>query len=127
MIKDSIAFSSFSVKDLEAALQFYSDTLRLRVEKMPEGLELHFANGMRIFIYPSSANKPADFTVLNFLVDDINEAVDELTERGVVMEQYDIPPYIQTNERGIASQGGSRAMAWFKDPSGNILALLQEK
>ncbi len=126
MITYQNAFSSFSVKDVDAAQKFYGEVLGLKVEKTPEGLQLHFANAMRVFVYPSPTNKPADFTVLNFVVDDIEVAVDSLVAAGVVMEQYDMP-HLKTDAKGIArGPEGPRAMAWCKDPSGNIIGLMQE-
>jgi catechol 2,3-dioxygenase-like lactoylglutathione lyase family enzyme len=125
MLTDSIAFSSFSVKDLVLAKRFYSEILGLEVGTRPEGLEIKWPNRTQIFVYPSTTNKPADYTILNFIVGDIESVVDDLHKKGVQFEQYDMP-YMKTNERGVAEQGG-RKMAWFKDPSGNILSLLQEK
>ncbi len=126
MLIHSNAFSSFSVPDSKAAQEFYSQVLGLKVEETPQGLELHFANGMRVFVYTSPTNKPADFTVLNFIVSDVEAAVDELVTHGVVMEHYDMPG-LKTDTKGIArGEQGPAAMAWFKDPAGNILALMQE-
>ncbi len=126
MFTSSPTFSSFSVADINAAHKFYSETLGLTVEKTPEGLSLHLFGGVNVFIYQSPTNKPADFTVLNFIVEDIEKAVDELTQKGVTMEHYDLP-YLKTNEKGIVwSDRGPKAMAWFKDPAGNILSVLQE-
>src|SRR5437870_2100983 len=85
------AFTSFSVPDLQKAKQFYGETLGLTVTERPEGLELHFDSGERVFIYVSADNKPADFTILNFIVDDIEKAVDELVSKAVKMEHYDMP------------------------------------
>jgi catechol 2,3-dioxygenase-like lactoylglutathione lyase family enzyme len=127
MFKNTSAFSSFSVPDLAAAIQFYAETLGIEVKETPEGLELQLAQGLRIFIYPSPSNKPAEFTVLNFLVDNIEATVDYLAEKKVSMEHYDMPQ-LKTDERGIARDpSGPRAMAWFKDPAGNILSLIQQK
>ncbi len=127
MFKNTKAFSSFSVHDLEKTKQFYHEILGLEVQKKPEGLELHIGDKTMIFIYPSPNNAPADFTILNFVVDDIEKAVSELTHKGVRMEHYDIPE-LKTDEKGIArGESGPRAMAWFKDPAGNILSVLQEK
>ncbi|MBC7836767.1 VOC family protein [Acetobacteraceae bacterium] len=128
MLKTSTAFSSFSVSDLAGAKKFYSETLGLDVREIPEGLELHLANSTQIFIYPKQDHSPATFTVLNFIVDDIETEVDGLAQKSVVMEAYNIPPYIITDEKGIAGKSGDpRRMAWFKDPAGNILSLIQEK
>jgi len=126
MIIYSNAFSSFSVPDVAAAKDFYSNVLGLKVEETKEGLELHFASGMRVFVYPSPNNKPADFTVLNFVVEDVEAAVDALAAQGIKMEQYDMPG-MKTNEKGIVkSEEGPRAMAWLKDPAGNIIGLMQQ-
>lgn len=126
MFKDSKAFSSFSVNDLQKAKEFYSQTLGLEVKQAPEGLELHLADDDNIvFLYPKPNHTPASFTVLNFLVDDIEEAVDELNELGIRLEHYDLPD-IKTDNRGIARGEGPK-IAWFKDPAGNILSVLEEQ
>jgi catechol 2,3-dioxygenase-like lactoylglutathione lyase family enzyme len=122
MFRNTKAFSGFSVNDLEKARQFYSEILGLEVtENM--GLELHIAGGNRIFVYPKSNHIPATFTILNFPVDDVEQAVDELTARGVTFEKYEEP--IKTDEKGIFREGGPK-IAWFKDPAGNILSVLQD-
>jgi catechol 2,3-dioxygenase-like lactoylglutathione lyase family enzyme len=129
MLTNLPAFSSFSVKDLVLAKRFYKEVLGLDVEERPEGLSLKWPNMMQVFIYPSPTNNPAEFTVLNFIVGDIESELDELHKKGVGFEQYSTE-YIKTDAKGISrneSGMGPRAMAWFKDPSGNILALLQEK
>ena len=130
MFKDTKAFSSFSVNDLQKAKQFYGETLGIKVVEIPEGLELHIADSAPIFIYPSDSNPPAKYTVLNFLVDDIDKAVDELTKRGVKMEQYDMP-MMKTDKKGIIKNDGShpgpKGIAWFKDPAGHVLSVMQEK
>jgi catechol 2,3-dioxygenase-like lactoylglutathione lyase family enzyme len=125
MFRDSKAFSSFSVPDLQEAKQFYGETLGLDVVETPEGLELHIADRTPVFIYPSDNYTAPKHTVLNFPVDDIESAVDELAKRGVRMEQYDLPD-IKTDERGIfRGDAGPRAIAWFKDPAGHVLSVLQ--
>lgn len=127
MFKDTKAFSSFSVDDLEKAKRFYGDTLGLVVKEIPEGLELHIAGSTPVFVYPSDNYTAPKHTVLNFPVDDIEAAVDELERRGVQLEQYDMPD-IKTDERGIfrdGSDSGPRAIAWFKDPAGHVLSVLQ--
>lgn len=128
MFKNTPAFSSFSVPDIKAAQKFYSETLGLPVDATPEGMEITVAGGQRIFVYPSSENKPAAFTILNFSVDDIVKTVDALAAKGVKMEQYDME-YVKTDAKGIARSegGGPTAMAWFKDPAGNIIGVMQEK
>ena len=123
MFKDVEAFSSFSVGDLKAAKQFYGETLGLEVTEGPEGLQLAIAGGNPIFVYPKSNHRPATFTVLNFPVDNVERAVDDLTERGIRFEIYDEPD-LKTDERGIATGEGPR-IAWFTDPSGNIISVLE--
>jgi catechol 2,3-dioxygenase-like lactoylglutathione lyase family enzyme len=127
MFRDTKAFTSFSTPDLEEAKQFYGETLGLEVKETPEGLELHIAGGTPVFVYPSDNYTAPKHTVLNFIVDDIEAAVDELTKRGVRMEQYDLPE-IKTDERGIFRGGnsGPRAIAWFKDPAEHVLSVLED-
>jgi len=125
MFKDTKAFSGFSVNDLAAAKAFYSQTLGLEVEEIPAGLLLKIAGGNGTLIYPKANHTPATYTTLNFPVDDVEQAVDELTSKGVTFEQYDN----LTDERGIArglSTGQGPDIAWFKDPAGNILSVLNE-
>ena len=126
MFKDTKAFSSFSVDDLQRAKQFYGETLGLDVVESPEGLELHIAGGTPVFVYPSDNYTPPKHTVLNFPVEDIEAAVDELAKRGVSMEHYDLPE-IKTDEKGIfrGGEGGPRAIAWFKDPADHVLSVLE--
>ncbi|HSQ20269.1 MAG TPA: VOC family protein [Blastocatellia bacterium] len=124
MFKDTRAFSGFSVDDLRKAKQFYGQTLGLEVAEMPEGLELHIAGGARVFLYPKPNHTPASFTVLNFPVENIETAVDELTNRGVRFEKYEGD--LKTDEKGIFRGGGPK-IAWFKDPAGNILSVLEAK
>jgi catechol 2,3-dioxygenase-like lactoylglutathione lyase family enzyme len=127
MFRDTKAFSSFSTDDLEQAKQFYGEALGLEIVEIPEGLELHIAGSTPIFIYPSDNYTPPKHTVLNFPVANIDAAVDELAARGVRMEQYDLPD-MKTDERGIVrndSEPGPRAMAWFKDPAGHVLSVLE--
>jgi catechol 2,3-dioxygenase-like lactoylglutathione lyase family enzyme len=127
MFKNTPAYSSFSVDDLKKAKDFYGGTLGLEVDETPEGLELHLAGDTRIFIYPSKDYTAPEHTVLNFVVDDIDKAIDDLAERGVRMEQYDWPD-IKTDERGIfRGDSGPAAIAWFKDPAEHILAVMQER
>lgn len=127
MFKDTKAFSSFSVPDLQEAKQFYGQTLGLEVEELPEGLTLHLAGGAPVFVYPSDSYTAPKHTVLNFSVVDIDAAIDELTKRGVRMEQYDMPD-MKTDERGIVrGDEGPAAIAWFKDPADHVLAVMQEE
>ena len=125
MLKDAEAFASFSVNDLKEAKEFYGKTLGLKVAETPEGLELK-TGGAAVFIYPKPNHSPATFTVLNFPVDDIDEAVESLKERGVKFEQYNIPD-IKTDMDGVARGPHGPQIAWFKDPAGNILAVLEER
>jgi catechol 2,3-dioxygenase-like lactoylglutathione lyase family enzyme len=122
MLQTNKAFSSFSVNDMEMAKQFYGQTLGLKVDESEEGLELHPGN-TSVFIYPKPNHKPASFTVLNFLVEDIDSAVDELKQKGVTFEKYE--GEIKTDEKGIHRNGGP-TIAWFKDPAGNILSVVEK-
>jgi catechol 2,3-dioxygenase-like lactoylglutathione lyase family enzyme len=125
MFRDAKAFSSFSTDDLQKAKEFYGETLGLEVVETPEGLELHIAGSTPVFVYPSSNYTAPKHTVLNFPVEDIEAAVDELTARGVRMEQYDMPD-IKTDEKGIfRGDFGPRAIAWFKDPADHVLSVMQ--
>ena len=125
MLKDSQAFSSFAVKDLDEAKRFYGETLGQDVRDGPMGImELHLAGGAQAMVYPKPDHEPANFTVLNFAVADIDAAVDKLTSAGLKMEQYgraDMPQ----DDKGIARDPNGPAIAWFTDPSGNIIAVLK--
>ena len=129
MFKESKAFSTFSVDDLEQARQFYTLTLGLEVSDTPEGgLALQLGGGGHLFIYPKPNHTPATFTVLNFPVADIDRAVADLAGRGVSFESYE--GEMKTDDKGIfrgASGGKGPNIAWFKDPAGNILSVLEEK
>ncbi len=128
MLKDSPAFFSYSINDLEQAREFYGTTLGLNVEKMSIGLSIKLQGGGDIFLYPKQDHTAATFTVLNFKVDDIDATVDELTSKGVTFEQYD--GGMATDKKGIMrSPDPTRGptIAWFKDPAGNILSVLQQK
>lgn len=124
MFNNTKAFSSFSVDDLEKAKEFYSTVLGIEVKELPEmGLELHIAGSNPIFLYPKEKNHvPATYTILNFPVENVEKAVDELVAKGIKFEHY---PEMGTDEKGI-SRWESHAMAWFKDPAGNILSVLSE-
>jgi len=122
MLKDSQAFSGFSSNDIAAARVFYGETLGLDVTEDDGMLNLRFAGGGRGIIYPKPNHEPATFTVLTFPVDDIEPAVDRLTAAGVVFERY---PGLNQDNRGIARDAGGPAIAWFKDPAGNILSVLK--
>ena len=129
MLNNSKAFSSFAVRDLEAARTFYAQTLGVDVSDVPgmKGLmQLNLADGPRILVYPKPDHAPASFTVLNFPVENVERAVDALVERGVRFEIYKEGP-VKTDAKGIASGGGGPRMAWFKDPSGNILSVLEQR
>ena len=121
MLTDSHAFSGFSSDDIPAAKRFYGETLGLAVTEQNGMLDLAFAGGGHGIIYPKPNHEPATFTVLNFPVDDIGAVVDRLAAAGVVFERY---PGLTQDERGIARDQGP-AIAWFKDPAGNILAVLE--
>jgi len=123
MLQSQTAFSSFSVNDLEKAKQFYGRTLGLKVDTSEMGLEIH-PGDTDVFIYPKPNHKPASFTVLNFVVDDIEKAVNELKQNGVQFEEYE--GEIKTDEKGIHHNGGP-SIAWFKDPAGNILSVLEKE
>jgi catechol 2,3-dioxygenase-like lactoylglutathione lyase family enzyme len=123
MFENTKAFSGFSVDDVPRAKEFYSETLGLRVDEEYGLLALHIAGDRDILVYPQPDHTPASFTILNFPVDDIDKAVDELTARGVRFERYD---GFEQDEKGIA-RGEGPYIAWFKDPAGNILSVLQEK
>ena len=126
MFKDTKAFSGFSADDLQKAKEFYGQTLGLDVADGPMGvLQLNIAGGAVILIYPKPNHTPATFTILNFPVDDIERAVDELTKRGVRFEQYDNPD-IKTDDKGIHRGDVGPKIAWLKDPAGNILSVLEE-
>lgn len=127
MFKETRAFNSFSVSDIEKAKEFYGETLGLKVTDGAMGtLELHINGGARTLIYPKQNHEPATFTVLNFPVKNIDEAVDELKKRGVEFEHYNDEAY-NMDDKGISrSKGEEPNIAWFKDPAGNILSVLEE-
>ncbi len=125
MLGDSNAFSGFSVNDIPKAKEFYGRTLGLKVSESNGLLTLHLAGGNNVLIYPKPNHTPATFTVLNFPVDDVDQAVDELTKRGVRFEIYDLPE-IKTDKKGIM-RGNGPTIAWFKDPAGNILSVIEQK
>jgi len=127
MFTPKSAFSGFSVDDLNKAHQFYTQTLGLSVDQETEGLLIHLPGGGTVFAYPKQDHQPATFTVLNFRVDDIDQAVADLTERGIQFERYAQIPHQDDKGimRGRAHQMGPD-IAWFTDPAGNILAVLQE-
>ena len=123
MFENTKAFSGFSVDDVPKAKTFYSETLGLRVSEEHGMLSLHIADEWDILVYPKPDHTPATFTILNFPVDDIDKAVDELAERGVRFERYDD---FEMDEKGIF-RGGGPLIVWFKDPAGNVLSVLQDR
>jgi predicted enzyme related to lactoylglutathione lyase len=126
MFKDTQVFSSFSVDDIGKAKEFYGQILGVRVSEFMGGINLHTVGNNDIFVYPKDNHVPATFTILNFLVDDIEKAVDELTKRGIKFEIYD-EEFVKTNEKGISQGGPGPTMAWFKDPAGNFLSVIENK
>jgi catechol 2,3-dioxygenase-like lactoylglutathione lyase family enzyme len=123
MFSDTPAFSGFAVPDIAAAREFYEGTLGLEVTEEHGMLTLHLAGDVPVLVYPKPDHTPATHTILNFRVDDIDAAVDGLTERGVKFERYDGAPQ---DERGVMREGGPY-IAWFTDPAGNVLSVLQER
>lgn len=124
MFANAKAFSSFSVDDIAGAKEFYGGTLGLEVSEENELLTLHIAGNRDTLIYPKPDHTPATFTILNFPVPDIEKTVDDLTSRGVEFEHYKGTD-VETDEKGIF-RGGGPLIAWFKDPAGNVLSVLQE-
>jgi catechol 2,3-dioxygenase-like lactoylglutathione lyase family enzyme len=124
MFDNSKVFSGFAVPDVEAARAFYGDSLGLDVRDSTESglLELHVGGGTPVLVYPKPDHSPAVFTILNFPVSDIDAAVDQLIAAGIRMERY---PDFEQNEKGIARGPEGPAIAWFKDPAGNILSVLE--
>ncbi|OLB65565.1 MAG: glyoxalase [Actinobacteria bacterium 13_2_20CM_2_72_6] len=116
------AFSGFAVDDIPAARKFYAETLGLHVTEENGLLTLHLAGDRPTLVYPKQDHTPATYTILNFPVDDIDKAVDELTGRGVRFERYEGMP---VDEKGIMRAGGP-LIAWFTDPAGNVLSVLQQ-
>jgi catechol 2,3-dioxygenase-like lactoylglutathione lyase family enzyme len=134
MLKDAKAFSGFAVDDVPGAKEFYGATLGLEVADaslgvegadVPAGLELRLGAGTRVLVYPRPDHTPATFTILNFLVDDIERTVDELTARGVRFEHYD-EPGPRTDAKGIHRTPEVHPVAWFRDLAGNLLSIIQE-
>ncbi|RZU74057.1 glyoxalase/bleomycin resistance protein/dioxygenase superfamily protein [Micromonospora kangleipakensis] len=126
MFKDTKAFSSFAVDDADRARQFYADTLGLRVSRddaMGGLLTLHLAGDRDVLVYPKDDHVPATYTVLNFQVDDIDRAVDELAGRGVRFARYEGMPQ---DDKGIMRDNGP-SIAWFTDPAGNVLSVIEQK
>ncbi|MEU2659345.1 VOC family protein [Streptomyces sp. NPDC007325] len=133
MFGETTAYSSFSVDDLDAARTFYGDRLGLTVEETGTGdmrmMYLTLPGGARVFVYPKENHTPASYTVLNFEVDDIDRAVDDLVARGATFERY---PEFEADDKGVVrpgegehEDGGPAAIAWFTDPAGNTIAVMQ--
>jgi catechol 2,3-dioxygenase-like lactoylglutathione lyase family enzyme len=129
IFRDAPILPSFAVKDIEATRQFYGRKLGLDVrDGQQEGiLELHGKESVPVLIYPKPDHEPAVFTVLNLQVRDVDEAVDALINAGIEMEQYDGENGIKTDAKGIArgDSDGAGGIAWFRDPSGNIVSVLE--
>jgi catechol 2,3-dioxygenase-like lactoylglutathione lyase family enzyme len=121
MFKDSHAFSGFSSNDIAKSKEFFGQTLGVEVTEENGMLTLHLAGGGNVLIYPKDNHEPATFTVLNFPVEGIDQAVDRLTKAGITFERYD---GLGQDDRGIMRDNGP-AIAWFKDPAGNILSVLE--
>jgi len=124
VLGDSKAFNGFSVDDIQKAKEFYGQTLGLKVSESHGLLTLHFAGGNNVLIYPKPNHAPATFTILNFPVGNVAKDVDELAKRGVRFEIYNTTD-IKTDKKGIM-RGNGPTIAWFKDPAGNILSVLNE-
>ncbi|GAA5045181.1 catechol 2,3-dioxygenase-like lactoylglutathione lyase family enzyme [Thermocatellispora tengchongensis] len=122
MFKDTRAYSGFAVKDVAEAKRFYGETLGIEVSEANGMLTLRLGGGTQVLVYPKPDHTPATYTILNFPVPDIEAAVDELARRGVRFERYE---GFDMDDKGIA-RGQGPAIAWFTDPSGNILSVLQE-
>ena len=125
MFENSKAYSGFAVKDIEKTKQFYGETLGLKINELDVGapqplLELHPGGDRPVLIYEKRDLTPANYTILNFPVDDVDAAVDQLAEKGVEFERYE---GFDQDEKGIDRSGPAGGIAWFKDPAGNILAV----
>ena len=123
MFADTKAFSGFSVDDMAAAREFYGETLGLRTSEQNGLMTLHLADGRDTLVYPKPDHVAAAYTILNFVVDDIDAAAEDLRSRGVQLERYE---GLHQDERGIARDAGP-FIAWFKDPAGNVLSVLQQR
>ena len=123
MFADSRAFSGFAVDDVSKAREFYSETLGLRTSEENGLLTLHLAGDRDTLVYPKPDHTPASYTILNFPVEDIDRVVDELTARGAQFDRYE---GFEQDEKGIF-RGGGPYIAWFKDPAGNVLSVLQDR
>jgi len=126
MLGTSPAFSGFSAQDIEAERRFYAETLGVEVEEANGLLRLKLGGGHMVIVYPKGDHQPATFTVLNFPVDDVESAVEQLKSSGVRFETYDMPN-LKTDAKGIARGPEGPTIAWFKDPAGNIISVLEER
>lgn len=129
MLKTKAVFSGFSVNDLEAAKHFYTEVLGLAISDDTMGLTLELPHGGQVFIYEKGDHTPASFTILNIVVDNIDEAVDYLTSKNITFERYDSMPMPQDDKgilRGLGANQGPD-IAWFTDPAKNVIAVLQDK
>ena len=124
MLENTKAFSGFSVDDIPRAKQFYGETLGLKVSEENGMLTLHLAGDRPTLVYPKTDHEPASFTILNFQVEDVEAAVDALSERGVSFERYE-GSELETDEKGVF-RGGGPLIAWFKDPAGNVLSVIEQ-
>jgi catechol 2,3-dioxygenase-like lactoylglutathione lyase family enzyme len=124
MFNKTQAFSSFAVPDLQKAKEFYGNKLGITVNEENGMLFLHFPEKTRVLIYPKPDHTPATFTVLNLPVESVEDTVDKLNKLGVRFEVYDAPEY-KTDDKGIMRVGDSFKTAWFKDPAGNILSIME--
>ena len=123
VLTDAKAFASFSVNDLAKARAFYRDLLGLDVTDRSEGLELDVGGGSKVFVYEKPDHSPATYTILNFPVDNVETAVEQLKSIGIRFEQYDKPD-LKTDSRGIMRGPSGPTIAWFKDPAGNVMSVL---
>ena len=128
MFEHNDAFSGFSVNDVEAARRFYGETLGLSVSLNEMGiLDITLGTGARLIAYPKDNHEPASFTILNFIVPDIDAAVDGLTAAGVEMLRYPPSEYMKQDAKGIARDPNGPAIAWFNDPAGNVLSVIEQR
>ncbi|MGJ7493771.1 VOC family protein [Variovorax sp. RT4R15] len=125
MLSKSKAFSGFSVDDMSVALAFYGETLGLDVAESDGLMTLHLGGGTDVLVYAKPDHTPASFTILNFPVKSVDQAVTELKRRGVRFEVYDVPGGVKTDANGISRDPGGPVIAWFRDPAGNILSVLE--
>ena len=125
MFKNTSAFTSYSVDDIAKARKFYSEILGFEVSDPMGQLSFKLSGGHNVFIYGKPNHEPATYTVLNFRVDSVDKTVDELTNKGVLFEIYNYPE-LKTDSKGISRDTGGPVIAWFKDPAGNILSVVQE-